>query len=67
MKKHGISASSKVGKLSTASLSVLNFWQHMDAGEAGFAAGLWAIASAVLGVALAVFNVWILFPREVES
>jgi len=34
---------------------------------APFAAGLWAIASAVLGVALAVFNVWILFPREVES
>ena len=35
MKKHGISASSKVGEPSTASLSVLNFWQHLDAGEAG--------------------------------
>jgi len=34
---------------------------------APFAAGAWAIASAVLGVALAVFNIWILFPREVES
>ncbi len=33
---------------------------------APFVAGIWAIASAVLGVVLAVFNVWILFPREVE-
>lgn len=34
---------------------------------APFVAGLWAILAALLGVALALFNIWILFPREVEA
>jgi hypothetical protein len=43
-------------------------YPKLDAGMwASLEAGLWAIVCAVFGVILAVFNVWILFPKTVQE